>query len=110
MHPRAILFRTADGEEHRLTFAPVSLTVAVDRNERTLPLQEYQILRALAAQAGETVPRQRLLQCLWGGGAAFNSRIVDLYVCRLRKLLPLLPIYTVFGVGYALAGRPEEEG
>jgi len=64
--------------------------------------RERDMLRALAASAGETVPRQAL-----AGGDAVSERTVDVQVNRLRRKIerdpsnPLI-VQTVRGVGYRL--------
>jgi len=65
--------------------------------------REKDILRLLAAQPGETVPRLSLA----GSGAAAGERAVDVQVNRLRRKIendPANPLYVqaVRGVGYRL--------
>jgi two-component system phosphate regulon response regulator OmpR len=65
--------------------------------------RESEMLRVLAAKAGETVPRQALA----GTGEAVSERTVDVQVNRLRRKIendpanPLI-VQTVRGVGYRL--------
>jgi two-component system phosphate regulon response regulator OmpR len=65
--------------------------------------REKDILRLLAAQPGETVPRLSLA----GSGAAAGERAVDVQVNRLRRKIendPANPLYVqaVRGIGYRL--------
>jgi two-component system phosphate regulon response regulator OmpR len=65
--------------------------------------RERDILTALAARAGEPVPRESLA----GQGEAFNDRTVDVQINRLRRKLEVDPsdplfLQTVRGVGYRL--------
>ncbi len=65
--------------------------------------REKDMLRLLAAQPGETVPRMMLA----GTGAAAGERAVDVQVNRLRRKIevdPANPLYvqTVRGIGYRL--------
>ena len=79
------------------------------RGEETIHLtdRERDMLRVLAATAGETVPRQDL----GGGGGSANERAVDVQVNRLRRKIerdpanPLL-VQTVRGIGYRLVVSP----
>jgi two-component system phosphate regulon response regulator OmpR len=85
------LFHIARGELRRGE-EPIHLT---DR--------EKEMLRLLAAQPGETVPRLMLA----GNGAAAGERAVDVQVNRLRRKIesnPANPLFvqTVRGVGYRL--------
>ncbi len=65
--------------------------------------RECEMLRVLAANIGETVPRQALA----GNGEAVSERTVDVQVNRLRRKIendpanPLI-VQTVRGVGYRL--------
>jgi two-component system phosphate regulon response regulator OmpR len=85
------LFHIARGELRRGE-EPIHLT---DR--------EKEMLRLLAAQPGETVPRLMLA----GNGAAAGERAVDVQVNRLRRKIendPANPLFvqTVRGIGYRL--------
>jgi DNA-binding response OmpR family regulator len=67
--------------------------------------KEFQLLRLLAARAGEVVSRGELLEEVWGYETLPNTRTVDNHVATLRaKLEPdksVTPhIQTVHGVGY----------
>ncbi len=68
--------------------------------------RERDMLRTLAAEPGETVPRLAL-----AGGGATSERAVDVQVNRLRRKLerdPANPIHlqTVRGIGYRLVVTP----
>ena len=67
--------------------------------------KEFQLLRLLAARAGEVVSRGELLEDVWGYETLPNTRTVDNHVATLRaKLEPdasgARHIQTVHGVGY----------
>ena len=69
--------------------------------------REREMLRVLAASAGETVPRQALS----APGINASERAVDVQVNRLRRKIeanPTDPIYlrTVRGIGYRLIATP----
>jgi two-component system phosphate regulon response regulator OmpR len=69
--------------------------------------RERDMLRQLAAQPGETVPRQALA----GAGDAVSERAVDVQVNRLRRKIerdPANPLFvqTVRGIGYRLVASP----
>jgi two-component system, OmpR family, phosphate regulon response regulator OmpR len=75
------------------------------RGEESIHLtdREKEMLRLLAAQPGETVPRLMLA----GNGAAAGERAVDVQVNRLRRKIesdPANPLFvqTVRGIGYRL--------
>jgi len=69
--------------------------------------REREMLRVLAASAGETVPRQALS----APGINASERAVDVQVNRLRRKIeanPTDPVYlrTVRGIGYRLIATP----
>lgn len=74
-----------------------------------LTATEAQLMRLLAAQAGEPVARDRLVGDMGGGGEpAAQDRAVDVQITRLRRKIeddPRQPRYvqTVRGSGYMLA-------
>ena len=79
------------------------------RGEQVIHLtdREREMLRALAANPGETVPRLALA----GNGHGINERAVDVQVNRLRRKIerdpanPLI-VQTVRGIGYRLMVAP----
>jgi two-component system, OmpR family, phosphate regulon response regulator OmpR len=79
------------------------------RGEEAIRLtdRERDMLRALAATPGETVPRLALA----GNGGSVNERAVDVQVNRLRRKIerdPANPLFiqTVRGIGYRLMVAP----
>jgi len=85
-----------------------------DGRREALGERELGILRLLTSRAGEVVPRDDILDEVWGDDAFPSSRTVDNVVLRLRRLLepdPARPvhIHTVWGVGYRFTPDPETE-
>lgn len=69
--------------------------------------KELGMLRLLAAEAGETVSREKFLDVVWGYHAYPSTRTVDNFIAALRTKLeddPANPkhLVTVRGVGYRL--------
>ena len=69
--------------------------------------REREMLRVLAANVGETVPRQALAE----NGLAVSERTVDVQVNRLRRKIEQDPanpviVQTVRGYGYRLVAAP----
>lgn len=76
--------------------------------------RELGILRLLTSRAGEVVPRDDILDEVWGDDAFPSSRTVDNVVMRLRRLIEPDPsdpvhIHTVWGVGYRFTPESERE-
>ena len=73
----------------------------------TITPTEFRLLACLARNADHTVPRQQLLQEVWGLSNKSETRTVDMHVWRLREKLPETGpnspiIETVRGFGYRL--------
>ena len=67
---------------------------------------EYNLLELLLRSAGRVVPREQIIETVWGYGAEVESNTLDAFVSSLRsKVDPpskLRLIHTVRGVGYSL--------
>lgn len=78
-----------------------------DGERRELFHYELEILKLLLERRGEVVPRQDILDSVWGDNAFPTTRTVDYHVCNLRKKIerdPAAPacLLTAHGVGYRL--------
>jgi two-component system alkaline phosphatase synthesis response regulator PhoP len=84
-----------------------SFKALVRGEEVALSTKETMILRVLADQPGEVVPRSQILDKVWGYDAFPTTRTVDNFIVRLRRVLEPDPqnpryIHTVRGSGYRL--------
>ena len=75
----------------------------------TLSAKEFQLLRYLIRQRGNTLSRDELLNEVWGYNAMPTTRTVDVHVAWLRRKLEPSPrrpqyILTVHGLGYKFVG------
>lgn len=72
-----------------------------------LPRKEFEVLEALMVERGRIVPRERLLDEIWGITWT-DSKTLDQHIRRLRRKLEQVDgaprIETVRGVGYRLDG------
>jgi two-component system alkaline phosphatase synthesis response regulator PhoP len=76
-----------------------------------LTAKEYGLLRYLISNANERLPRQVLLEQVWGYKQVLNTRTLDLHVAQLRRKLEANPkeprhILTLFGSGYKFVPFP----
>jgi two-component system cell cycle response regulator CtrA len=76
--------------------------------------KEYQILELLCLRKGSVVPKEAFLNQLYGGLDEPDSKIIDVFICRLRKKLAGASngknyIETIFGRGHVLREPPEGE-
>jgi two-component system, OmpR family, response regulator RegX3 len=70
-----------------------------------LPLKEFDLLRFLLNNAGRVVPRQLILDRVWGIDHFGDAKTIDVHVRRLRRKIEPDPgtprhILTVRGMGY----------
>ena len=80
----------------------------VERAGRRLDLThtEYRLLEYLLRRAGHVLPRERIIDAVWGAGQAIESNTLDAFVSLLRRKVdagfqkPL--IHTVRYVGYVV--------
>jgi two-component system KDP operon response regulator KdpE len=110
---RAILRRVRpEATETSVKLGPVEVDLAahvVTRNGTSVHLTptEFSLLRELVAARGKVITHRQLLERVWGGYAAENSRQLRVYINYLRRKLeedPANPhlILTEPGVGYRL--------
>jgi DNA-binding response OmpR family regulator len=65
--------------------------------------REFQVLRMLNANRNGVISRKDLLMTVWGDDSYFNSRILDVYIRKLRNHFladPSVEIITLKGSGY----------
>ena len=70
-----------------------------------LTKKESAILHCLWQKAGDFVSREELLLDGWGKADFYTGRCMDVYICKLRKILsldPTIKINSVRGLGYKL--------
>ncbi len=66
--------------------------------------REFDLLWYLADNRGLVLSRSQILEAVWGYDYFGETRTVDVHVRQLRKKLDGIPIETVWGVGYRVAG------
>ncbi len=99
---------------------PQSVTLVVDsltlntstrevvRGDRTLDLTrtEYGLLELLLRNSGRVVPRDKIIETVWGFGAEAENSTLDTFVHLLRRKVDqpgeLKLIQTVRGIGYSI--------
>ena len=74
--------------------------------EAELTVREYALAALLARQAGTCVPRQVIIQEVWGSSEDLYDNVVDLTISRLRRKLEGIGvaslIATIRGIGYQM--------
>ena len=69
-----------------------------------LTAREFSVLEHLARRSPDVVPKQALLDAVWGIDFEGDPNIVEVYVGYLRKKLGREAVRTVRSVGYQLVG------
>ena len=84
-------------------------TVEIDGKPLNVTSREYQMLELLALRKGSTLTKQMFMDYLYGGMDEPEAKIIDVFICKLRKKIAEACngenyIRTVWGRGYALGG------
>jgi two-component system cell cycle response regulator CtrA len=107
----AIVRRTQGHADNIITVGDVSVnlsarTAKVKGQPVHLTGKEYQMLSLLALRQGVTMSKEMFLNQLYGGMDEPELKIIDVFICKLRKKLTAAgapdAIVTVWGRGYLL--------
>jgi len=98
----------------KLTVNLDAKTVEVDGQRVHLTGKEYQMLELLSLRKGTTLTKEMFLNHLYGGMDEPELKIIDVFICKLRKKLAAAIdgdnyIETVWGRGYVLRD-PQDSG
>ena len=98
----------------RLAIDRESRTVRVDGEAKTLTSHQFDLLAALAENAGRVLNRERLLDIVKGEELDAFDRSIDVHISRIRAAIeddPKHPrrIITVRGAGYVFAKKQDGE-
>lgn len=90
-------------------------TVEVDSKSVHLTGKEYQMLELLSLRKGTTLTKEMFLNHLYGGMDEPELKIIDVFICKLRKKLSEATgdenyIETVWGRGYVLRDPEPRSG
>jgi len=85
-----------DPDEHR---------VLIGGEEITMPLKEFELLHLLLVNAGRVLPRETLIDRVWGSDYVGDTKTLDVHIKRLRSKVEPEPanptrIVTIRGLGY----------
>jgi len=108
---QAVVRRSKGFSQPRLRVGPMQLNldsreVTVNGQEVHLTGKEYAILELLVLRKGMVLTKEAFLNHLYGGMDEPEMKIIDVFVCKLRKKLALAGadnlIGTVWGRGYMI--------
>lgn len=116
---RAIIRRSKGHSNSLIEIGQLTLdlnakTVEAKGKPVRLTAREYSILELLAIRKGATLSKEIFLNHLYGGREEPEFKIIDVFVCKLRKKLSDALdgenyIETIWGRGYVLREPPAEE-
>jgi two-component system cell cycle response regulator CtrA len=116
---QAIIRRSKGHSQSVITIGRLSVNlddggVQIDGQPVHLTGKEYAILELLVLRKGTTLTKEMFLNHLYGGVDEPELKIIDVFVCKLRKKLSSATggekfIDTVWGRGYVLR-KPREKG
>lgn len=111
----AVVRRSKGHAEATISAGPITLDVTrkqVMVRGVTVHLtgKEYGVLEALALRKGAMLTKETLMNSLYGGMDEPELKIIDVFICKVRKKLWLhgadLHIQTIWGRGYVLVDDP----
>ena len=90
-----------------IRLSPNDFSVTVSRKRVRLTPREFGVFRVLHRYMGSTVPREHILDDVWGDGRSDTARRVDIHVSRIRNKLfagtsPQWKIDNLPNLGYRL--------
>lgn len=89
----------------RFHFNPKLRVLAIDGKNQTLSPKENELLKLLAENKNDLLPREKALKKIWGSDTYFNGRSMDVYIAKLRKYLKddeSIEIVNIHGNGFRL--------
>jgi two-component system cell cycle response regulator CtrA len=115
---RAIVRRSQGHAQSMIATGPLVVnldakTVSVHDVKINLTSKEYQIIELLSLRKGSTLTKEVFLNNLYGGLDEPEPKIIDVFICKLRKKLAGASqghdfIETVWGRGYVLREPTEQ--
>lgn len=112
----SVVRRSCGFASPQITAGPLTIdlgrkTVSIDGAQVHLTGKEYQMIELLGLRKGATVTKDSMLNHMYGGMDEPELKIIDVYICKLRKKLAVAApgftfIETVWGRGYTLAENP----
>ena len=106
---QAVVRRSKGLSRSRIALGPVVLdvdshTVAVNGETVHVTEKEYRILEMLFQRSGSVIAKESFLSQIYGGNDQPNAKIIDVFICKLRRKLAQAGaedvITTVWGDGY----------
>ena len=99
--------RTKENVQGQLTFENLVMNVpsfeAYENNQLVdLTTKEFELLHLLMENKGQVIPREAMINKLWGYNYYGDTRVIDTHIKNLRRKLNGDYIKTVKGIGYKI--------
>ena len=97
--------------ENKMDFNGLALqkntcSISCGGNDVKLSLKEYQIMELLIANPKQILPKERIIEKIWGYESDVEYNNIEVYISFLRKKLAVISapmqIKTARGIGYSL--------
>ncbi|MEC0088936.1 response regulator transcription factor [Paenibacillus macquariensis] len=105
---KAVLRRSNDqSTDNHLVFKEIEVDcdaykVYVNEVEIPLTTKEFEILQLLLQNEKKVLPRENIVEKVWGYDYYGETRIIDTHIKNIRKKLDIPYIKTVKGIGYKI--------
>ncbi|MEW6468817.1 MAG: response regulator transcription factor [Bacteroidota bacterium] len=89
----------------KYTFDHNSQSLKINKKQYKLTTREADLLKLLCININNVLERQFALNAIWHDDSYFNSRSMDVYIAKLRRLLsedPKVEILNIHGKGFKL--------
>lgn len=90
----------------KLKLMKTTCSIAYGDNDVKLSLKEYQIMELLISNPHQILPKERIIEKIWGYESDVEYNNIEVYISFLRKKLLLIckdiQIKTARGIGYSL--------
>lgn len=98
-------------DENRLEYNGLELhkntcSISCGENDVKLSLKEYNVMEMLIANPGQILPKERIIEKIWGSESDVEYNNIEVYISFLRKKIASIAagvqIKTARGIGYFL--------
>ncbi|MDE7104264.1 MAG: response regulator transcription factor [Ruminococcus sp.] len=93
-------------EYNNLILHKNTCSISCDGNDMKLSLKEYYIMEMLIANHGQILPKERIIEKIWGSESDIEYNNIEVYISFLRKKIASVSapvqIKTARGIGYFL--------
>jgi two-component system cell cycle response regulator CtrA len=114
----AVIRRTSGHSSSVISIGPLTVDVKqrcvkIFDNEMSITSKEYAILELLALKKGAVLAKETFLNHIYGGMDEPDLKIVDVFICKLRRKMADMSggmnfIETVWGRGYTIKDCDED--